>query len=223
LNHYTKIASGETLTVKGTDFAGGAPVTLYQCNENSLNDPDGDLTSSNCDLNTTVTITSAKNGSFTESFTVVDNSTDPAVGRDIGCIDAHISGWFIEAWGWACWGAGTNATVTSPTETWYSPQPVAVKGYSLPKVAKGTEDVAVECNPNFLSGDPSSCDETNAVVLAKGKGTLSVVMGTVGDGTCGTGSSDELCYIVVANINESTGVSTVVNNAPIDFYESSTT
>jgi len=66
-----------------------------------------------------------------------------------------------------------------------------------------------ECNPNVLGADPAACNQNPAnlglpggpyIVKAgkkgKGKATIAVVSGAVGDGVCSAGG---LCYIVLAD------------------------
>jgi hypothetical protein len=114
---------------------------------------------------------------------------------------------------------------TIPRETWLNPQTVTLTGLLIPAVASGSADFAVECNENVLTGDTKACGSPAKVtVTSKGKATgkLSVAMGNVGDGTCGTGSADEVCYIELVNVTSTLAI-TPIASEPIDFYEATAT
>lgn len=231
LSQYTGIKAGQSLTVTGKKFPPNFTVTLYQCNGGALGSPEGTINAKTCDMKNTVTGITNAQGLITETIKVDPNGSvaaqsgfrvyinhgrqgSPRLGRpgaptNCGC------------WGW---GIGTprpaSATLAaSPNETWLPTQTVKVTGYHIPVPAEGTApDYLEECNPNVLSGDANACDTADAATISvksngRAAGSLSVVTGAVGDGTCGSGSGNfEVCYLVVGN------ASGIVTMTPIDFY-----
>ncbi len=216
VNHEDGVKVGETLEVTGKDFPPNTKITLYQCNQGMIDAPNGVFTSKTCDLKNTPTTESSSTGTIATHFKVEVGTIDDEPGALIG---GH--GRFF--WGWIHISIGIGAYLTDrPTETWLKKQTVELSGLDIPAPAAGTTDVAAECNDNVLSGDTSACGTPTTVTVnskGKAKGKLSVIMGTVGDGTCGTGPADEVCYIVLANAT-SGGTPTEIAIDPIDFYES---
>jgi hypothetical protein len=207
------VENGETLKVTGAGFPANTKVTLNQCNQGMLDAPEGVINSSTCVLSNTTTAKTTSTGTLKGSI-VVDTTVAGYI---------YIEGHCSFGWGWINFNINKSALITSnPSEPWLNPQTAKLKGSDIPQPAPGTSDVALECNPNFASADPASCDTSTAApvtVSSTGalKGKISLVMGTVGDGTCGTGTSDEVCYLVLAN---SSG--TVITSTAFDFYESGT-
>ncbi len=215
LSQQTGLKGGETLKVTGEGFPPNTVVTLHQCNQGMLDSPQGVTNSKTCDLKNAPTTTSSSTGTIATTFTVKNKNTG-------GEPDIYVEGHCRFGWGWINIEFSKAPFLTSsPTETWLNPQTVELTGLHIPAVASGSADVAAECNDNVLSGDTSACGAPVAVTVnsaGKVKGKLSVVMGTVGDGTCGTGPADEVCYLVLANV-PSTGTPTAVAIEAIDFYE----
>jgi hypothetical protein len=222
LNHYTGIKVGEKLKIRGTGFPPHITVTLYQCNQGVLDAPSGVFTKKTCDLRNTPRIRTNSKGTFATTFTVKVKEIDGLPAED--CAEHHGHG---DDWDWSSdsFSATAPFLTSSPTETWLNPQTVKLTGLLIPAVASGSEDFAAECNDNVLSGDIKACGSPVPVTVGKGgkaTGKLPVAMGDVGDGTCGTGSADEVCYIVLANVT-SKGVITPVAAEAIDFYEAAGT
>jgi hypothetical protein len=231
LSQYTGIKAGQSLTVTGEKFPANSTVTLYQCNGGALGSPEGVINSSTCDMKNTVTGTTNAKGVITETITVDPKGSVAAksgfrIYINHGRLPAVRAGRPETSGGCGCWGWGIGTStpvsatlVANPTETWLSPQTVKVTGYHIPVPAQGTAaDYLEECNPNVLSGDTNACDTADASTISvktngRATGSLPVVTGTVGDGTCGSGTGNfEVCYLVVGN------ASGIVSTTPIDFY-----
>ena len=216
----SNLTNGQILKVTGAGFPPNKKVTINQCNQGMLDAPNGVTNSSTCVLSNASTAKTTSTGTLSGRIAV-----DTTVAADI-YIEAHYTGSTFEAWGWANISFTKSALISSnPSEPWFSPQTAKLTGSDIPVPASGTADYVAECNPNFASADPNSCDESTAAavkVSSKGKlkGKISLVMGTVGDGTCGTGTSDEVCYLALANVNLSTDSSTLITDTAFDFYES---
>jgi hypothetical protein len=220
LSRYINIKPGQSLTLTGEGYAPNSKITFYQCNEGSLGSPEGIINSKTCDLKNTVTGTTGATGVVSVTIKVDPNGNVSHKSALLAYI-GH-SSCPTKCWGW---GLGrppsTIATlVASPDETWQSRQTVKVTGYQVPVPAPGSPaDYLEECNPNVLSGDANACDTADASTISvntngRAKGQISVVTGTVGDGTCGSGSGNfEVCYLVVGN------ASGIVTTTPIDFYK----
>jgi hypothetical protein len=217
LSHLTGVKVGETLQVTGKGFPPSTAVTLHQCNQGLLDAPHGVVTKATCDLANSPKTKSSSTGTIAAAIKVEVKDVNGEVAT---CISAHSS--FFDAWGWICFGADRSPYLTSsPTETWLNPQTVALKGLHIPAAATGSADFAAECNDNVLKADTSACGTPVAITVGstgKVKGKLSVVTGTVGDGTCGTGTADEVCYIVLVNV-PSGGTPSLVAIEAINFYE----
>jgi hypothetical protein len=226
LNHYTGIRVGETLKVTGEGFKPNTTVTLYQCNEGVLYAPAGVFTKKTCDLQNTPKAHVGSKGTFTATFTVKVKKIDGQVANTVST-HTRILGGLYDSWGWQ----NSSASKTAPfltstlTEPWLNPQTVKLTGLLIPRAAPGSVDYAQECNDNVLSGDTKACGKPVRVTLLSGgraEGELSVVMGEVGDGTCGTGSADEVCYIALTNVPRKGAITPVATEA-IDFYEAAAT
>jgi hypothetical protein len=219
VNHKIGVKDGQVLTVTGKGFPPNGTVTLYQCNQGVLNAPHGVINASTCDLTNTPTTPTSSTGTISTTFTVHNEQIN---GQAAIHIVAHGTIGPFEAWGWIHIEFNRNAYLTSsPTEPWRNPQTVSLTGLRIPAVAPGSRDVVAECNPNVLGGDTNACGPPAQVTVGstgKATGKLSVVSGTVGDGTCGTGAADEVCYLVLANVT-STGTITPIAIEAIDFYE----
>jgi|HubBroStandDraft_1064217.scaffolds.fasta_scaffold100573_1 hypothetical protein len=222
LNHYTGVKVGTTLKVTGKGFSPNTTVTLYQCNQGMLGSPGGVFTKKTCDLRTTRTAKTSSKGTLATTFTLKVKDVDQQAATYTAAHSGKRSNW--------AWTRTTTTTkapfiISDPTEPFLNPQTVTLTGLDIPAVASGTEDLAVECNDNVLSDDTKACG-TPAPVTVSPKGTatgkLSVVMGNVGDGTCGTGTADEVCYIELVNLT-STDAITPIASDPIDFYEATAT
>ena len=215
----TGLKSGQTVKVTGKGFAPNMKVTLNECNQGLLNAPHGVINSTTCDLTHSVTTTSTSTGTIATTFRALNEQTG---GLADDWISGHGSILGQEVWGWISWEFTKAPFLSSnPTELWLNPQTVKVTGLHIPIPATGSSDVVAECNPNVLSGDTAACGTPAAVTVSstgKSTGKLSEVTGTVGDGTCGTGSADEVCYLVLANV-PSGGTPTGVAIEAIDFYE----
>jgi neocarzinostatin family protein len=218
LNHYTGVKVGQTLKITGKGFPPRITVTLYQCTQAMLDSPAGVFTKKTCDLAYTPTTRTSSKGTIAATITIKKKDIG---GQPVTEVSAHSGR--RSNWSWVKYSnSDTSPFLTSsPTETWLTPQTVKITGLLIPAVATGTADYAAECNGNVLSGDTKACGTPAHVTVGKkggATGKLSVVMGTVGDGTCGTGSADEVCYLVLVNLT-STGVITPIATEAIDFYE----
>ena len=78
---------------------------------------------------------------------------------------------------------------------------IRVKGTGWPKSATVS---VVECNANLVGGDPNACSSAGSVAVASRSGRFSVkaftiVLGTVGDGSCAVASgSSSRCYVLAS-------------------------
>jgi hypothetical protein len=144
-------------------------------------------------------------------------------GKPANEVSSHSDGPAGSNWSWAKVSFTTAPFVsTNPTELWLNPQTAKVTGLKIPPVPAGTTDYAAECNANVLGGDVNACGSAKPVTVSStgtAKGSLSVVSGTVGDGTCGTSLADIICYIVLSNVPNGGGTATPIAMGPIDFYE----
>lgn len=226
LNHYTGIKVGEKLKVTGEDFPPKITVAVRQCNQGVLDSAAGVFTKKTCDLgNTTIVKTSSK-GTFTSTFTVKVKEIDGLPATTISTHSRVLFGLF-DKWGWQSDSTSKTASflTSTPTETWLNPQTVKLTGLLIPRFARSSADYAAECNENVLSGDTKACGRLARVGVGSAStvtGKLSLVMGNVGDGTCGTGSADEVCYIELVNVTAK-GVITPITTEAIDFYEATAT
>ncbi len=222
LNHYTGVKVGEKLKVTGTGFPPNITVTLYQCNQGMLDSPAGVFTKKTCDLANTPTTKTSGKGTIATTFTVKKKDIGGQAATEVSAHSGHRSNW-----SWVKYSNSATAPflTSNPTEPWLNPQTVKLTGLLIPAVAAGSADYAAECNDNVLTGDTKACGSlVHVAVGVKGQATgkLSLVMGNVGDGTCGTGSADEVCYIVLVNLT-STEVATPIAIEAIDFYEQAAT
>lgn len=222
LNHYTGIKVGEKLKITGRGFPPHVTVTLYQCNQGVLDSPTGVFTKKTCDLRNTPRVRTNSKGTFATTFTVKVKRINGQLAED--CAEHHGHG---DDWDWSSdsFSSTTPFLTSSPTETWLNPQTVKLMGLLIPAVASGSADLAAECNHNVLSDDTKACGRPVPVTVSKGgkaTGKLSVVMGNVGDGTCGTGSADEVCYILLVNATSKSIITPIAIEA-INFYESAAT
>lgn len=218
LNHYTGVKVGEKLKVTGTGFPPHITVTLFQCNQGMLDSPTGVFTKKTCDLAYKPTTKTSGKGTIATTITIKVKTIG---GQPVTDVSAHSGR--RSNWSWIKYSTSNTAALlnSDPTETWRSPQAVQITGLLIPAVASGTADVAVECNSNVLSGDVKACGSPARVTVGSGgkaTGKLSVVMGAVGDGTCGTGTADEVCYLLLVNLT-STGAITPIAIEAVDFYE----
>ena len=222
LNHYTGVKVGEKLKVTGKGFPPRIKVTLFQCNQGLLDTQDGVFTKKTCDLKNTPTVKTSSKGTFTTTFTV---KVKEVAGATAAYISTHtrILGGLYDSWTHSGFSLSATASflTSSPTETFLNPQAVQLTGLLIPAVAAGSADFAAECNDNVLLGDAKACGPPVRMTTGTGgnaAGKLSMVMGGVGDGTCGTGTADEVCYIELVNVT-ATGVITPVTSEAVDFYE----
>lgn len=220
LNHQVGLKNGQVLKVTGKGFPPNVTVTLYQCNVGLLNAPRGVINASTCDLKNTPTTKTSSTGTISATFKVKNEQIN---GQAADYVNSHRKGLFSESWGHASIEFSNAAFVsTSPTEPWLNPQTVKVTGLKIPAVPPASMDFAAECNANVLSGDVNACGSPSPLTVnSKGtaKGSLSMVTGTVGDGTCGTGSADEVCYVVLVNVPNGGGTVTPIAIEAVDFYE----
>jgi hypothetical protein len=216
------MTNGQILKVTGSGFPPNKKVTINQCNQGMLDAPNGVTNSNTCVLSNATTAKTTSTGTVSGKIAV-----DTTAAADI-YIEAHYTGTVFEAWGWANFSMSKSALISSnPSEPWLNPQTAKLTGSDIPVPATGTADYVVECNPNFASADTNSCDQSTAAQVTvsstgKLKGKISLVMGTVGDGTCGTGTSDEVCYLALGNIDPASGTETLITDTAFDFYENGT-
>lgn len=115
--------------------------------------------------------------------------------------------------------AGGPKLKASPNKNLTNNKVVKVSGSKFTADAGETVYI-VQCNANIVNNDSNACDENNVVpttVDSKGKlatAKITVHTGTIGDGTCGTSSSDKSCYIVVSDATSTPGHTAFI---PISF------
>ena len=97
---------------------------------------------------------------------------------------------------------------------------ISIEGSNWP--ADDTHLVAWECDSSAHPSSPAYCDADGALPdSSNGKGNLryrafTVTTGAVGDGTCGTGSADKVCYIAIYDTADPTvhGIGKIVFKVP---------
>ena len=204
------VKNGTHVVVEGTDFPANAPVTLYECNVESLAAPHGIINSKTCDMTHTQTATSNAGGIVTFHQTFIAEATSGLTDNQ----EVTHSKYITETWGWSQTSPNNRPFVTSyPSETWLRVQKVTVTAYNIPTTPAHAKYLVAECTtPTF-----HSCNTKAKTTIKAGKvesATLPIVMGRVGAGNCGTSTSTEVCYIVLANAT----TKAVLTSAAIDFY-----